>query len=136
MFTAGLRKESPAFRLLLKFFLIVFFYPAPWSSNSRCEKYNCFWHLHPFLPHIPCNLREPHSLFESHYAALLKGNGRLCLHFADFWKDAPLVFLFIYLVKVCDLFRLYILPLPLITLTTFCVLGFKFSYTIWFIVSL
>ena len=78
------------------------------------------------LEHISCNLSVSHLAFKWHHAALENAEQCLFLHFPFFMKPSRVI----YLVKLCVLDRPQIKHFPFLTFTTFCVLGFTFSYSI------
>ena len=129
----GLQNEFQASWLPLSIFFIVFLKPAPSSWNCLGVNVIYFWLLHPLLPLISWNFNISPLLFRSHDAEFDIDEQWLFLHFPVFMKSSPRV---IYLLKVCDLFRLPILQVPPIILTSFCVLGFTFSCLFWSMVSL
>ena len=75
---------------------------------------------------MSCNFKTVKFLFKSHHAQFGIADLCSCVHLAFLKKSCPLV---IYLVKICDLFRLEILQTPLIISTSVLVLGFTFSNT-------
>ena len=116
-------------------FFIVFLKPAQSSGNCLGVKLKCFSHLLLGLWQKSCNFSKWPLLLKSHHAWLLMGLKWSSLHLADFWNFSPLVCVIIYFVKIWLLTRPHLLQLPLIILTSFCVLGFKFPnkvlFTVW-----
>ena len=112
-------------------FCILFSKLLPSNSNWCREYDNCFWHRLLRVEHIPCNLKTSPFVIKSHDAWLDIGKKWLVLQSAPsshfcLWVSLP--YLFLYLVKSCDLLRLKFLQELLMTLTISFVLGFSFSH--------
>ena len=126
IFKPDVIKLSQVFLVPLKSFCSLLLIDPPSSRYWWGVNVMIFWHPHLGLGHLSCSLSISPSLLKSVHAVFDIDEQWFLPHLPLLIKSSPRV---IYSVKICDLLRPQILQVPLITLTSFLVLGLTFSYT-------